>query len=162
MDPDVLDKVLSYIYKHDYQVEAKSAVTLHPEVYKLADYLDMQTLKQVVRKKFSEALRVDWEVASFTKALRVIYTTTPPTDRGLRDIAKAHLGQHKKTLREHKAFTDLVEANFADGRFVMDVLDAWTEYKDAKSSTSTSAAAGVTKKTKAPRARKRNQDQIEG
>ena len=106
-NPDVLDKVLCYVYKRDYQVDAKSAVTIHPEVYALADYLGMQPLKQIVKKKFSEALKEDWEVVSFTKALRTIYTTTPASDRGLRDAAKAHLTAHKKSLRNHKGFTDL-------------------------------------------------------
>ena len=159
LDPDILDKVLSYIYKHDYQTDPKSAITVHPEVYKLADYLDMQPLKQIVRRKFHEALKADWEVVAFTKALRAIYTNTPPTDRGLRDVAKAHLGLHKKTLRGHKGFTDLLESNFADGRFVMDVLDAFTEYKDAKPAVIAAAAAGVVKKkARAPKA-ERNQNQ---
>ncbi|KAG7009191.1 hypothetical protein G7Y79_00003g010590 [Physcia stellaris] len=159
MDPDILDKVLSYIYKHDYATDAKSAITTHPEVYKLADYLDMQPLKQTVRRKFHDALKADWEVVAFTKALRAVYTNTPPTDRGLRDVAKAHLGLHKKTLRGHKGFTDLLESNFADGRFVMDVLDAFTEYKDAKPAVIAAAAAGVVKKkARVPKA-ERNQDQ---
>ena len=156
MDPDVLDKVLTYIYKHDYQVDAKSAVTVHPEVYKLADYLDIQPLKHVVRKKFSEALKEDWEVVSFTKALRTIYTSTPASDRGLRDVAKGHLTAHRKSLRNHKGFMDLIEKNFADGRLVMDVLDAWTRFEEgtpAASSASASATAGVKKsRAKKPKA----------
>ena len=63
-----------------------------------------------------------------------------------------HLGKHKKSLRAHKGFTDLIEKNFADGRLMMDILDAWTEYKDtAAASVTAAAAAGVVKK---PRAKK--------
>lgn len=181
-DPDVLDKVLCYVYKRDYQVDAKSAVTIHPEVYALADYLGMQPLKQLVRKKFSEALKENWEVVSFTKALRTIYTTTPASDRGLRDAAKGHLSAHKKSLRNHKyvfsqpqyvstaqrlpesgvetltfeidnrGFTDLVEKNFADGRFLMDVLDAFADFSTPASSPPATAAVAKKprgKKTKA-------------
>ena len=150
MDPDVLDKVLTFIYKRDYQVDAKSAITIHPEVYKLADYLDIPTLKSIVKKKFSEALREDWEVVSFTKALRTIYTSTPASDRGLRDVAKAHLTAHKKSLRNHKGFMDLIEKNFADGRLVMDVLDAWTKFEEGTPVGSAASTAGV-KKTRAPK-----------
>lgn len=161
MDPDVLDKVLTYIYKRDYSATAdiESAITLHPEVYKLADFLDMQPLKQLVRKKFADALKEDWEVGAFTKALHTIYTTTPPADRGLRVVAQTHLGLHQKTLREHKGFMELIEANFAEGRFVVDVLDAWTSCKSAKaasSSRASSATAGVVKKTKAKGPKIRN------
>ena len=148
MDPNVLDKVIAYIYKHDYEADAESAITIHPDVYKLADFLNMPHLKQLVRKKFADTLKEDWEVGAFTKALRAVYTTTPPSDRGLRDIAQAHLGLHQKTLREHKGFMELIEANFADGRFVVDVLDAWTLYKSAKPRSSASSAAGVAKKAK--------------
>lgn len=146
MDPDVLDKVLTFIYKRDYHVDAKNAVTIHPEVYKLADYLDIQPLKSVVRKKFSEALKEDWEVVSFTKALRTIYTSTPASDRGLRDVAKAHLAAHKKSLRNHRGFMDLIEKNFADGRLVMDVLDAWTKFEEGTPAASSTTAAGGVKK----------------
>ncbi|KAL8793622.1 MAG: hypothetical protein Q9195_003774 [Heterodermia aff. obscurata] len=159
MDPTVLDKVLTYIYKHDYEAEAESAITLHPEVYKLADFLDMQPLKQLVRKKFADTLKEDWEVGAFTKALRAVYTSTPPTDRGLRDIAQSHLGLHQKTLREHKGFMELIEANFADGRFVVDVLDAWTQCKGAKAASKASSAAGVAKKAKATKVKKVNGSQ---
>ena len=150
MDPDILDKVLHFIYKRDYQVDAKSAVTVHPEVYKLADYLDIQPLKHLFKKKFSEALKEDWEVVSFTKALRTIYTGTPPSDRGLRDVARGCLTAHRKTLRGHKGFMDLIEKNFADGRLVMDVLDAWTRFEEGTPVGSSTTNAGV-KKPRVPK-----------
>ena len=148
MDPNILDKALCYIYKRDYSVDPVSALTVHPEVYRLADYLDMPELKRIVIKKFKEAVLKHWDTVAFTQALRTIYTSTVAEDRGLRDAAKWGLKRHKKALRQHQGFTELVEGSFADGRFMMDVLDAWTAYEDEEPHVPEGPVAKRPRKTK--------------
>lgn len=78
-----------------------------------------------------------------TEATKVVYTTTPASDRGLRDILLVLLVKFKTELRAHEEFMDFVKS---DVDFAVDLLDAWGGLK-----TPQKTALGANNGSAAPR-----------
>lgn len=53
-----------------------------------------------------------------------IYSTTPASNRGLRDCPRELIKKHKGSLRSNDAFTSPLRHDFLEGDFVLDVIDA--------------------------------------
>ncbi|KAH6203603.1 hypothetical protein HBI42_188890 [Parastagonospora nodorum] len=70
----------------------------HIEIYGLADYLDMENMKNYAQKKVEEVLHVHWSDAGlgFTEALDLAFSNTMDSDGGIRKILinalTAHIG----------------------------------------------------------------------
>lgn len=56
------------------------------------------SLKELVKEKFRDAVRQHWDSNDFAKAVRVVYTTTVPEDRGLHQMVKYVLRIHIELL----------------------------------------------------------------
>ncbi|KAG5660087.1 hypothetical protein KAF25_003609 [Fusarium avenaceum] len=86
-DSSVIEAMLHFIYHFEYTNESKeSAMVFHAKVYQIADKYGIFVLKEHAKQKFRTAVKVDWSTEDFSIAIELVYTTTPPEDRGLRDL----------------------------------------------------------------------------
>ena len=85
--------MLDYFYNLDYQVggripEDVSELELHACVYGLGEKYGSEGLKVLAKKKFGENAHTATERhQNFLSAIRPIFSMTPSSDRGLRDMA---------------------------------------------------------------------------
>lgn len=108
--------MLRYCYSTDYDTTAP--VLDSAKMYAMGDKYDMQGLKLKAKENFVAHLPVS--AGDFIAAIPVIYTSTPDTDRGLRDNAAAFAVYHWKTLF---AMPDFKKAIAENVDFVNDVVE---------------------------------------
>ena len=126
--------MISFCYTQDYQDTdcGKDPISYNPAMYAMGDKYDIQLLKDLATIKFKASLR-DFDVymtPSLLKAIAVIYNTTLPSDRTLRDAIKPVLKANKSFLRKVEQFMDLIRTTFADGDLTVDVIDAWANLEE--------------------------------
>jgi hypothetical protein len=63
-----------------------SSVILHSRMYALGDYYGINKLKDYALAKFSTAAKLHFTCKEFAEAIYIVYTSTVPQDRGLRDM----------------------------------------------------------------------------
>ena len=91
--PRVVRLMLDYFYGFDYHINAESSsemgeLELHACVYGIGEKYESTDLKTLAASKFaSSATAPTMEYGDLLQAIRLIYSLTPSTDRGLRDIA---------------------------------------------------------------------------
>ncbi|KIL87491.1 hypothetical protein FAVG1_09197 [Fusarium avenaceum] len=86
-DSSVIDAMLFFIYHFGYINDSEeSDMAFHAKVYQVADKYGILALKEYAKKKFSTAVNANWSTEDFPIAIELVYTTTPPEDRGLRDL----------------------------------------------------------------------------
>lgn len=129
-DPHLVGKMITFIYTSEYpnptgeeifgvfyDVDAL-ALTLHAAMYGLGDFYGIRSLKWVAAGKFKELMQ-SWyslldkplhraKVLAFIRAIRIVYTTTPEHDRGLRDFVIDQLPGLFRRLFQFKEFKRLV------------------------------------------------------
>ena len=132
-DPALVHQMLVFLYSCDYDEETKTS-TQHPfefnaRLYGLADKYGIEDLKDFAKYSFSLWLDegLQYETSEFVKALRVIYTTTLSSDRGLRDLVIPTVKECRVELREDSDFVEMLSSGWGDGEFAMDVFDALLE-----------------------------------
>lgn len=86
-------------------------------MYAMGDKYDMQGLKLKAKENFVESLPSC--AGDFTAAIPVVYTSTPDTDRGLRDYVAAFAAIHWKPLLAMSDFKRAIAENID---FVDDVV----------------------------------------
>ncbi|KAF5615980.1 ARM repeat protein [Fusarium sp. NRRL 25303] len=87
-DPAVVKAMTLFLYCFDYESPAdSSAMMFHAKVYQIADKYGIEALKRLAAMKYRTSVEAGWEMDCFPEAIELAYTTTPPGDRGLRDIA---------------------------------------------------------------------------
>ncbi|EWG55728.1 hypothetical protein FVEG_13679 [Fusarium verticillioides 7600] len=87
-DPAVVRAMTLFLYCFDYESPAdSSAMIFHAQVYQIADKYGIEALKRLSATKYRTSIDAGWEMDSFPDAIELAFTTTPPGDRGLRDIA---------------------------------------------------------------------------
>ena len=110
--------MVHFMYHLDYEVPPNdSSMLFHTRVYQIADKYDVQSLKQLARTKLNTAIVElrGWEEADFPDVINLVWTTTPPHDRGLRDIVSATSFKHLDTLMKQDSFIDELTENGAFG-----------------------------------------------
>lgn len=75
-------------------------LNLHAQMYALADKYGIHDLKDLVREKFAEVASSYWDGSGFLMAVQTVYSSTPETDHGLRDIIVDTLSQHRELLKK--------------------------------------------------------------
>lgn len=78
-------------------------------MYAVADFYSVFGLKELANKKFRETVREHWDSNDFAKAVEVVYTTTPPKDRGLRQVVKYVLRNRTELLDKPEIDTVIKE-----------------------------------------------------
>ena len=143
-DPDMVDKMLCFLYTSDYQDDAGGCrpLLVDAKMYAIGDKYRINALKSLANTKFSDALDAGWDIVSFPEVIETVYTTTPASDRGLRDCVAPVLLEHKEELHGHEGFVSLIKNNLSDGEFAMDVIHAWTEFSSPEKGSSKTYTKG--------------------
>ncbi|RGP78990.1 protein roadkill [Fusarium longipes] len=87
-DASVVEAMLRFMYSFDYDDDSDGSLNMvfNAQVYQIADKYDVQALKAQSKNKFEMAVTTGWNTEDFPLAVIVTYDTTPPEDRGLRDV----------------------------------------------------------------------------
>ncbi|KAH7012273.1 uncharacterized protein B0I36DRAFT_256736 [Microdochium trichocladiopsis] len=101
-------------FDHNLQDQMHSALSFHTAMYALADKYLVPELKALAVTKFRVAARGSWSARHFLDSTQKVYTSTPETDRGMRDVVV-------EVFQEHIELLDMEEA-----RQVLKTLPALT------------------------------------
>ncbi|KAH4862491.1 hypothetical protein HBH75_015400 [Parastagonospora nodorum] len=71
-------------------------LNIHAKIYALADKYFVKGLKALACEKFEECLKASFAARSFYEAIDIVFTTTPDTDTGLRDLAAKRVSEEKQ------------------------------------------------------------------
>ncbi|KAM0080728.1 hypothetical protein ACKRZS_007105 [Fusarium odoratissimum] len=90
-DTNIVEAMLRFIYSFDCDVRPNTPpMIFHAKVYQIGDKYGIETFKKQASNKVerivNEAGVATKYVSDLVDAITVMYTTTPPGDRGLRDI----------------------------------------------------------------------------
>lgn len=116
-DPEAVKAMLQFCYTTDYTYDT----ALHAKVYAIAEKYNIKPLKDLARTKFETAADRDWDSPYFPTTIDFVYTSTPPNDRGLRDIVVKLSRDHLKSLLYRPGFESMMEDN---GDFGKDLVKA--------------------------------------
>ncbi|KAH8698146.1 BTB/POZ protein [Phaeosphaeriaceae sp. PMI808] len=111
-DSDAVKAMLQFFYTIDYAYDT----ALHAKVYAIAENYDIKPLKDLARVKFEKAADRDWDSPYFPTTISFVYTSTPPSDRGLRDIVIKRSKDHLNALLDSPEFGCMIEGNGVFGR----------------------------------------------
>lgn len=114
-DDDILivAAMLRFFYTFDYDAGGNTADVMSPTVfnvkmYSIGDKYDVPALKMLARQKFEESAKACWDMDDFPHAIAEVYKSTPPTDRGLRDLARDISLKNIKPLLKKQVFNNVL------------------------------------------------------
>ncbi|KAK2468564.1 hypothetical protein H9L39_19723, partial [Fusarium oxysporum f. sp. albedinis] len=111
-DPTIVEAMARFIYCFDYESPADtSAMVFHAKVYQIADKYGIEALKRLSASSYRTSIDEGWEAADFPTAIALAYITTPPEDRGLRDIAVDVAVKRLGTLMNRDTFRETLSDN---------------------------------------------------
>ena len=84
---------------------------LHAQMYSMGDKFDIKGLKELAHKKFKVACALHWDRSDFFIAANYACTSTPDSDKGLRDVIGWALNQRTRVLDDPDAQSLLNEFN---------------------------------------------------
>lgn len=67
-------------------------------MYAVADTYGVLGLKRLANQKFRDAVREYWDSSEFVKSIKVVYTSTPSEDQGLRQEVNRVLVNRRELL----------------------------------------------------------------
>lgn len=99
-------------------------------IYALGNKYDVPLLKNLAEIKFKAVVKAfdPSMTPTLVEAIKIIYTTTLPSDKGLRNCLTAVYKSHKIALRKDDGFMELFGSGLDDGGLAVDVLDAWADF----------------------------------
>lgn len=119
-----------YFYSCDYHGFTHT-LDFNASMYAMADKYDVDGLKELAKHKLFQQLGCcdpdELPIPGLILAIKLIYTSTPNSDRGLRDLLTPVLIDHRVALRKDSGYMALIKSGFADGEFAADVVDALTK-----------------------------------
>lgn len=135
-EPAAVEAMLRYLYQSDYDDENSvlSAPELNVLVLILADMCEIPPLCELAAEKFEACAAIDWSVASFAEAIKIVFTAAPQQDFGLRatiiDVVREH-GKALYTEDKGAAFREVAEtvAPFASALVKAVVMGAGVQIK---------------------------------
>ncbi|KAK2471048.1 hypothetical protein H9L39_17279, partial [Fusarium oxysporum f. sp. albedinis] len=111
-DPTIVEAMARFIYCFGYESPADtSAMVFHAKVYQIADKYGIEALKRLSASNYRTSIDEGWEAADFPTAIALAYITTPPEDRGLRDIAVDVAVKRLGTLMNRDTFRETLSDN---------------------------------------------------
>jgi hypothetical protein len=78
----------------------ETGIDVHAQMYALADKYGIHDLKDLAREKFAVAASIGWHENMFATAVQTVYSSTPDSDHGLRDVVVETIRKHKELLRK--------------------------------------------------------------
>ncbi|KAH7117389.1 BTB/POZ protein [Dactylonectria macrodidyma] len=110
-DASVVEAMLHFMYNFDFtNVSATSTMVFDAQVYQIADKYDIPALKAHAKDKFGTAINTGWSMDDFSLAITVVYNSTPPRDRGLRDLVVETSHENIDTLIGQDGFCEVLRA----------------------------------------------------
>ncbi|RMY31081.1 hypothetical protein D0866_07544 [Hortaea werneckii] len=117
-DPAAVKLMIDFLYLHDYPnirtyLDASESIKffsetlfdsgdagaiMHAKVYALGSKYQIPSLQNASLKKFEEAAVVAWATDEFVHAVHLVHSTTPDSDKGLRDITARVILEHDDEL----------------------------------------------------------------
>lgn len=111
-------RMLEYLYMQDYTVDlgfdpfwsvndswAQTRLHVHAQMYSLGDEYDLQGLKKEAARRFITDILIPGdkkrETLTLLSVIPTIYTTTPDSDRGLRDLVARHIFKRYRFASKH-------------------------------------------------------------
>lgn len=89
-DPEIVEAMVHFMYGLDYGsgggLSCVSPAYFNAQAYSLAEKLGVPKLKEQAKEKFTKAINTCWKVDDLLSVMKEMYSDTPPTDRGLRDV----------------------------------------------------------------------------
>ncbi|RBA11040.1 hypothetical protein FPRO05_14270 [Fusarium proliferatum] len=108
-DASVVEAMLRFMYSFDYSnIYGTSTMVFDAQMYQIADKYDIPALKAQSKNKFNVAVTTGWSMDDFPLAITVVYESTPPEDRGLRDLAVQTARKNINKLLGHDCFCELI------------------------------------------------------
>lgn len=77
--------------------QGRSSLMVNVQVYAMADKFDIVELKSLAKEKFSKCAQ-GWPLPDFPSVVHEALTSTPESDRGLRDILRRILAEHVEDI----------------------------------------------------------------
>ena len=109
-----VEAMLGFMYTFDYDcsgndLERTSPMLFNVEVYSIAEKYGVSSLKLRAKEKFERAVKTCWDMDDLAHTITYIYSSTPPTDRGLRDAVVEVVYEHISALLKKHTFRDVLE-----------------------------------------------------
>lgn len=101
--------------------ESSAALLLNSRVYIIAELYDVPQLKELAKNKYQELVLAEWTSLSFVASLKLMYESTPESDRMLKDVAIKAAAGHIRELVDRGEFAALCKEN---GEIAFDILKA--------------------------------------
>jgi speckle-type POZ protein len=108
--------MLQFMYTFNYINSCGTSPMIYDaQVYQIADKYDIQALKTHAKDRFSAALTASWAMDDFPLAVSLVYSSTPCTDRGLRDLTVETSCRNIDKLLQNDGFHNILREtpNFA-------------------------------------------------
>jgi hypothetical protein len=112
-DPNVLQALLSYFYKLNYDDTMRGAIPIQQYtvyVYSIADKYDVPRLQDMTAEKFENICDAVEDSDDFIDAVYAIHSSTNPNDRRLRNVVLPAIQDNISWLLELEKFKTLVDA----------------------------------------------------
>ncbi|KAI7321301.1 hypothetical protein KC315_g9178 [Hortaea werneckii] len=131
-DPAAVKLMIDFLYLHDYanirtyldsseafndwskgpiDRNARDAGTIiHAKVYALGSKYQIPSLQSASLKKFEKAAVVAWATDEFVHAVHLVHSTTPDSDKGLRDVTARVILEHEDELCNKPAMEAVVRS----------------------------------------------------
>ena len=126
--------MFDFLYRLDYDDQLSIAnhanqddgrLVTNAQVYAIAEKYGVSSLKDTAIQKSADLLKRMWKTDELFAAMEVVWTSTPWSDRGLRECYLAAIVKHKHDLHKKEGFMEFVRSI---GEMAGDILDAeWNE-----------------------------------
>ncbi|KAI7153323.1 hypothetical protein KC349_g8457 [Hortaea werneckii] len=113
-DPAAVKLMIDFLYLHDYPLvrtyldasdplklfvkSGDDGAIMHAKVYALGSKYQIPSLQSASLKKFEEAANLAWDTDEFVHAVHLVHSTTPDSDKGLRNITASVILEHDDEL----------------------------------------------------------------
>lgn len=107
-----------------YETKKENPLTFHASLYAVAEKYDCSELKNKCESAYITALQEDFSVLDFISSIKVVYESTPETDKGLRKWAVFVSQGYKAMLQLQPGFRALFTSR---PDFSWDLITAYRE-----------------------------------
>ncbi|KAI4666975.1 uncharacterized protein J4E79_001656 [Alternaria viburni] len=127
-DPAVVRRLIQYLYEAEYtpllpdvdstgstpftnKTNRPNQPLLHAKIYEIADKYEVKGLKDLAREKFKRSCEQFWDNDVFAVAAHHVFSTTPDSDKGLRDLVSLTISKHMCLMDKPEIEALLTEFN---------------------------------------------------
>ena len=114
----MVEQILIFIYTGQNPHQAGSVPTAQEMInmanlYALAEKYGCASVKASLKSSFAVTARVQWNTVEFATAAKIVYDSTPESDRGLRDVIKSVAWAYHRGMTKKPDLLKLVNENIA-------------------------------------------------